>query len=534
MTENSGGKRKFVRVGRGLVWVAAPALLLAALVFVNARLNGGGGRWIAPTGDSAVWPSGGRLFLASVGLAAAATWVAALLGVPFGVSLGRRPRTIMAALAFVPLLVPAHLAAYLWRFTLEDVFAAFTGGAGLWRTAAGRFLGGAWTLGAMLWPLVALPTAMSMFVRGNRLEQELATLAPPRAVFWRAVMPGLLPGMLAGAGAVFLLALSNYGVPLMWDLPSQNVAVFARLAAFYEPGRALVMSLPLLGVVFVCCAAALLWALAGRHAVDIGEWTLRAPCGRGRTGTSVRVFAAITLLATVGGPLASLAASPSWFRGMRAEFVAGLDPFVNGVGLALMGAAGSVALGVGLARLLRRARRAWHVTVEMIGLCLLFMPATILCVALSTMQSGPAPLVAVYRSAGIFLVAFGLRFFYIPWKIASIVQRLQGPPHEDMMRLMGLPWFARARLAFGGVLKPAVTVSALIVFALALGELEIATFLYPPGWRPVSVFLDNLMHYGRSADVVQWSAIVVLTEAAIAWILLAAGLSQWRTLRAAA
>jgi len=523
-----------MRVGRGLAWVAAPALLLAALLVVNARLNGGGGRWIAPTVAGAVWPSGGRLFLASVGLAAGATWIAVLLGFPFGVSLGRRPRAAMAALAFVPLLIPAHLAAYLWRFTLEDVFAAITGGAGLWRTTTGRFLGAAWTFGAMLWPLVALPTAMTMFVRGNRLEQELATLAPPRAVFRRAVVPGLMPAILAGAGAVFLLALSNYGVPLMWDLPSQNVAVFARLAAFYEPGHALVMSIPLLGVVFVCCAAALFWTLARRHAVDIGEWSLRSAGSPNRTGMALRVIAMTTLLLTVAGPLASLVAGPSWLGGMRAKFVAGLGPFVNGVGLAFLGAAGSVALGVGLARLLRRARRVWHVAVELIGLCLLFMPATILCVALSTMQSGPTPIVDLYRSAGVFLVAFGLRFFYIPWKITSIVQRLEGQPHEDMMRLMGLPWFLRARLALGGVLKPAVTVSGLIVFALALGELEIATFLYPPGWRPVSVFLDNLMHYGRSADVVQWSAIVVLTEAAIAWILLAAGLSQWRTLRAAA
>ena len=128
---NAGTSSRLARVGRGLAWVGAPAALLLTLLIVDARLNGGGGRWIAPTGDSAVWPSGGRLFLASVGLAAAGTWIAILLGFPFGVSLGRRPRAIMAALAFLPLLIPANLAAYLWRFTLVDVFAAFTGAAGL-------------------------------------------------------------------------------------------------------------------------------------------------------------------------------------------------------------------------------------------------------------------------------------------------------------------------------------------------------------------------------------------------------------------
>ena len=78
---------------------------------------------------------------------------------------------------------------------------------------------------------------------------------------------------------------------------------------------------------------------------------------------------------------------------------------------------------------------------------------------------------------------------------------------------------------------PGLSLAWLIVFAFVLGELEIATFLAQPGRQPLSVFLDNLLHYGRSTTVAVWFLLVLVAEAALAWIILFVGLSQWRKLR---
>jgi len=112
--------------------------------------------------------------------------------------------------------------------------------------------------------------------------------------------------------------------------------------------------------------------------------------------------------------------------------------------------------------------------------------------------------------------------------MVRFVQQLEGREHRDLERLLGLGVLRRLRLTAWGVFRPAVVVSWLIVFMFVLGELEVATFLAQPGRQPISVFLDNLMHYGRSAAVSQWAIVVVATEVVIACTVLAVGLSQWR------
>ena len=120
---------------------------------------------------------------------------------------------------------------------------------------------------------------------------------------------------------------------------------------------------------------------------------------------------------------------------------------------------------------------------------------------------------------------------YIPWKAGRLALGFEGREHEDASRMMGLGRLARMRLSLLGTMRGAASLGWLIVFALALGELEIATFLAQPGRQSVSVFLDNMMHYGRSSAVIQWSFILLVTEAAVAAGVLWAGSRQWRRLR---
>jgi ABC-type Fe3+ transport system permease subunit len=87
------------------------------------------------------------------------------------------------------------------------------------------------------------------------------------------------------------------------------------------------------------------------------------------------------------------------------------------------------------------------------------------------------------------------------------------------------------RLTALGLLRPALGFSWLVVFALVLGEVELAGFLAQPGRQPISVFLDNLMHYGRSASVARWTMVVVATEVCLAWTVLAIGVKEWQRLR---
>ncbi len=509
-------------------WILAVALLAVGLFCLRLLEHDASAEWTVPAAAARAWPAGGRLFFTSVALAACALVLALVFGFPVGVHLGRQGGIVLTALVLVPLAFPPQLSAYVWRFLLEDVSGLFGGAGAWWRSPRWSFFGAAWTLAAVGWPVVALPVAVSMRLRGTRLEEELATLARPRAVFWGAVVPGLLPGLLAGAGVFFLLALSNYGVPLMWNVPSQNVAVFARLAAFYSPGEALVLALPLQVTALALSALGLLWLSRRPYGLDLGETQVTAG---GRVGSSSRplaVLSGLVLLVTIALPAAAFVAGPRPLAMLKTNLLAGGSSYVWGLVLSGLGATGATLLGWVLATMLRRARRGVVAVVELVGLTALFVPAAVVCMMLAGALAGPNWLSPLYDSVAVFVLAYGLRYFYIPYRMVRFVQRLEGREYRDLQRLLGLGMLRRLTLTAWGVFRPAIIVSWLIVFVLVLGELEIATFLAQPGRQPISVFLDNLMHYGRSAAVSQWAIVVVATEVVIACTVLAVGLNQWR------
>jgi len=488
----------------------------------------------APTAGASVWPAGGKLFCVSLGLAACSTLCALALAFPVGIHLGTTDRLWPLALALVPIIIPPHLAAYLWRFTLNDV-ARFLAGSAAWRLSPRwNFLGATWTLAGLYWPVIALPIALSMRLRGNRLRQELATLAAPRPVFWGAVVPGLAPGLVAGAGVFFLLALSNYGVPLMWSVPSQNVAVFARLVAYYTAREALMLSLPLVATALAVCCAGLFWLTRKPYGSDLGLATVPRIGALRAAPRGLVAWSGLVLLATSITPVITLVAGTGVFERLRANLINGASPFLWGLALAALGASGATAAGLSLAQVTRHAPRFFRGLVEFIGLSALFLPAAVICLALAGLLSVSGPLGALQDSVGVFVIAYGVRFFYIPWKIVRFVQGFEGREHEDVKRILGLGRLARARLAAGGTLRPALYVSWLVVFAFALGELEIATRFVQPGRQPISVFLDNLLHYGRFAEIGQWSLIVLVSGVVIVWTVLWIGLAQWRRLRVTA
>jgi len=519
------GKRAFPS------WPLVAATIAVVAFAVLMRYGAPRAAWAAPTAVSFA-TAAGKPFLLSLALALCATALALLLAFPVGVYLGARGGGKLAACALIPLVMPPHVAAYVWRYLLDALAAALTAGGPWWRSQAWCFWGSAWTLAALFWPVIALPVAVGMRLTGNRLQQELANLAPPGPVFWRAVVRGLAPAFVAGTGLCFLLSMANYGVPLMWNIPAQSVIIHARLAAYYGSEEVLAMSMPLQLTVFAGCLAGVVWLARRSYRVDFALAALPS-AARGSENTQLRAGAYAVLVLTAGLPLVALAVSPGMAGSFVADLLAGARPYAWGLAIAALGATGATAAGVALGRAMRGPRGILPMAVEVVGICLLFMPAPVLCLALAWALNRPGLPGRLYDSIAVFVPAYGLRFFYIPWKLTRLANRFESFGQHEAERLMGLGRYWRTRLALGGTLRLALCAGWLVVFAFALGELEIATFRAQPGRQPVSVLLDNLMHYGRSGALVKWSLILILTEIATAWAVLAMGARQCRRLCAA-
>ena len=296
------------RARNAAFWIAVCCGLVG--VFLAARLVPSSPLQTAIGTTSTLLPDRGRLFLYSLSLAGTATALAIALAFPVGVHLGRRGGAACAAIVLIPLMMPGQISASLWRFALTDIVRVVTGGTDAVGSHGFSFFAAAWTLAAVTYPVIALPVAMALRMRGNQLERELANVAGPRAVFLRATLPGLAPGLLGGAGVFFLLALANSSAPLMWNVPSQSRAMFSRLAAYFDPGEVLVMSLPMQAAVLVLCAGAVVWMRRRSWTSDADSAGVIRVCRGGGTD-GFAPAARIVLLVTIGAPLVSLILSIS-------------------------------------------------------------------------------------------------------------------------------------------------------------------------------------------------------------------------------
>ena len=157
-----------------------------------------------------------------------------------------------------------------------------------------------------------------------------------------------------------------------------------------------------------------------------------------------------------------------------------------------------------------------------------------ICAALAAGLDRSSWAAVIHTSLWIFLLAYGIRFFYIPWKILGAARRIEGPEHSEVARLAGLGFLRRAWLSIAGTLRPALCVSWLLVFALAFGEQEISAFFAQPGRQPLSVFMDNLMHHGRSSAAAKWSLIAIVVNVAVAVIVARVGARRWFEARSGA
>ena len=119
----------------------------------------------------------------------------------------------------------------------------------------GRDLFSGWTyslpaaavvLALVYYPIVMLATEAALRQMDPHLEDVALIVAPPGRVLARITLP-LTAAAIAGAALiVFVLAVSEFGVPALLRVRVYTTEVFTAFAALYDFGRATALTLPLL------------------------------------------------------------------------------------------------------------------------------------------------------------------------------------------------------------------------------------------------------------------------------------------------
>lgn len=463
-------------MSRALLTLARAAATLAVAAPVIAFFARGA---LTPPGPIA--PSGGVLATTwgSIVLGGCAAAGAVLLGSPAALVLARPSRAtpFVAALVFLPLVVPSYVLAIGWYPLLG---AQGTLGSLFHTPLLYTPLGAGLVQAFQLWPIPALLGAAALRRADSRME-ESARLLAGRSVARRLAQPGLG----AGFAIVLALAVGDFGVSGSFNLATVPEEIYSRYSTLLDARAAAAAAVPL-----VVALPALLY-LAGRAAGRLRAGEER-PWG-GASPLAVYALAAVIAVA-VGLPAAYLLRTAggsvlaSW-KGHSAELVESL----RAAGLAVAVAGLLAALGSG--------RRARGVT-EALFLVPFALPGVVTGIGIYALdRATKGALRDALGAEGLMAAALAARVAWIPWKAIDLSIAAGRDLAREAAAVHGAGPFRR----WWGIdvprAIPALVVGLAAAFVLAMGDVGAVALLMPPGKMTLSLRIFEMIHYGYNADV---------------------------------
>ena len=391
--------------------------------------------------------------------------IATLIGVPLGVLLGRTSlpgKPLLRIALATPALIPPYVMALAWL--------SLTWSYGL--------LAAVLVLACVFYPLSMLATEVAIRRVDGRLEEAGLMVTRQRRVLLHITLPLAAPAVLATALLIFVLAISEFGVPGLLRVRVYTTEVFTAFAALYDPTRAVILTLPLLALSIVVAAIGAVVLgdrlIATRRSVAppsvfIDEW---------RTGGVVLVL--LVIATAVLAPLLALgneaarAASPG-------VVVAGSSAaMANSVGLAAAGATLVVAIAIWLAYLRARMPRFGR-SADVLLITLFAIPSTVVGVGLIGLWNRSGWPGTIYDSDGMFLIGYLARFLPVAVLMIAATARTVPPAHEEAAAVSGASWLRTVARIVLPQMRIGISAAWIVVFVFAFGELGVSILIAPPG-----------------------------------------------------
>lgn len=450
---------------------------------------------------------GATLLAVSFGLVAA-LWVAGLPGRWRGLWVG----SAIAGLALPPFLV-------------TDCWLRFLGEAGSWRcwlsfdiASAG---GAIWILSLLLWPITML-LVLSAWRRLEPAQLEADPAVAGRHLLRALLLPLARPALAQAALLTFVLALNNFAVPAILQVKVFPAEMWVRFNTAFDTVGALRLSWPLvLGPLVV-----LVWVMRRGLPWPHVQGAVPARLFRQQLGNPAFGLAGLgtTLLCalSVGLPLFQIISASRTWTELPGALAAGQSAVWTSLWLAATSALAVMTLGLALARNSKRNVSAgWLLWLPFL------LPGVLLGIALIYAFNHDWSS-ALYKSAGIVVVAFTVRYLALGWTTSRHALQSADPDLANVACLDGANCWQMARHVYWPQISAQLAGGWYLVYLLCLWDVETLILVVPPGGETLALRVFNLLHYGHNAQV---NALCLTLLALAVLPLLAAG--AWRAIRAA-
>lgn len=430
---------------------------------------------------------------ALLGMGAAA--LATAIGMPLGIALARVPlarKPILRLALAAPVLLPPYVVGLAWVYLGSS--------RGLIAGLAGRDLLSKWTyslpaavvvLSLVFYPLAMLATEVAIRRIDGRLEEAASIVAPPHRVLLRITLPLAAPTVLAAALVIFVLAVSEFGVPGLLRVRVYTTEVFTAFSALYDFTRAVLLAVPLLLLcILVAAVAAML--LGTRLVITRRSSGVRpALFDMWRRPASAGVL--IVAFVALGLPVMTFVREAVGAQSVRAVIAGSGQAIVNSLTLSAVGATAVVAVAtwIGYARA-RAGSRSGHL-VDILLIVLFGVPSTIVGIGLIAVWNRPGVLGAVYATDAMFLLAYLARFVPVAALILGASMRSVPVSHEEAAAVGGAGWLRTMTEIVLPQIRLGVAAAWVIAFILAFGELGVSVLVAPPGEATLPIRIYTLI-----------------------------------------
>src|SRR5215216_2388856 len=445
------------------------------------------------------------LLLTSGLLGSGTAIIATILGAPLGLLLARtalRAKWLLRMVLVVPLVVPPYVIALAWVLLI--------GPAGLLARVLGRDLLSGWTYsltGAIVvlalgfYPLSMLATEAAARRVDGRLEEAALLVGRRRRVLYRITLPLIGPTVAAASLIIFVLALSEFGVPALLRVRVFTTEAFTAFAAFYDFGAGVALCAPLL-VVALIVSLAIKFVIGERLLVTTRSVQLGLPLPfTGLFRTAVLIGIAVVICASTLLPLKALLFETTGINRIASAVSTSGHAIANSLWLAFVGATLIVALAVVLGYGRARARSRLRMFFDPVFILLFAVPSTMVGIGIIGLWNRDGVMGQVYSSQWIIVVAYIARFAPVAALMLAASVRQISTSSEHAAEVAGASWTRTFASIVLPQLRTGLAATWVVSFIFCFGELGATILVAPPGESTLPVRVYTLIANTPSSEV---------------------------------
>jgi iron(III) transport system permease protein len=409
--------------------------------------------------------------------------LATAIGAPLGLALARVPlrgKSLLRVALAVPTLLPPYIVGLAWTY--------LGGSRGLVASVTGQDLLSEWiyslpaaivVLSLVFYPLSMLATELTLRRIDGRLEEAAVLVAPAGVVLRRITFPLAAPAILATALIIFVLAVSEFGVPGLLRVRVYTTEVFTAFAALYDFTRAIVLALPL--VLLCLIVAVMAVALVGERLVTGRRVSGASPVRLDAWRQPAEAVVIATVAIATGIPLIVLAGEALGAESLGAVFQGSGPAIVNSLLLATFGATAVVIVATWLGYARARAGARVGRIADALFIVVFAVPSTIVGVGLIGLWNRPGVLGAAYGTDAMFILGYLARFVPVAALAIAAATRYVPMSHEEAASVNGAGWLRTMIRIVLPQIRLGLVTAWVIAFVLAFGELGVSILIAPPG-----------------------------------------------------